>query len=73
MILKKYNELLAKTYIDIPEFSDKGIKLPSKRNNDQTYTVSLNQSDKVVQRIFNNNSWEGWWSFLRGLVAKNTQ
>jgi len=66
--LKKYNELLAKTYIDIPEFSDKGIKLPSKRNNDQTYTVSLNQSDKVVQRIFNNNSWKdggrfygGWW------------
>ena len=66
--LKKYNELLAKTYIDILEFSDKGIKLPSKRNNDQTYTVSLNQSDKVVQRIFNNNSWKdggrfygGWW------------
>ena len=66
--LKKYNELLAKTYIDIPEFSGKGIKLPYKRNNDQTYTVSLNQSDKVVQRIFNNNSWKdggrfygGWW------------
>ncbi len=28
--LKKYNDLLAKTYIDIPEFSDKGIALPSK-------------------------------------------
>ena len=25
--LKKYNDLLAKTYIDIPEFSDKGITL----------------------------------------------
>ena len=66
--LKKYNDLLAKTYIDIPEFSEKGIVLPSKGNKNQTYTFSLNQSDKVVQRIFNNNSWEdggrfygGWW------------
>jgi len=66
--LKKYNDLLAKTYIDIPEFSDDGITLPSKRNKNQTYTISLNQSDKVVQRIFNNNSWAdggrfygGWW------------
>jgi len=66
--LKKYNDLLNKTYIDIPEFSHKGITLPSKRNNNQTHTVSLNQSDKVVQRIFNNNSWNdggrfygGWW------------
>ena len=47
--LKKYNDLLAKTYIDIPEFSDKGIALPSKANKNQTYTISLNQSDKVVQ------------------------
>ena len=66
--LKKYNDLLAKTYIDIPVFSEKGIVLPSKGNKNQTYTFSLNQSDKVVQRIFNNNSWEdggrfygGWW------------
>ena len=66
--LKKYNDLLAKTYIDIPHFSEKGIALPSKGNKNQTYTISLNQSDKVVQRIFNNNSWEdggrfygGWW------------
>ena len=66
--LKKYNDLLAKTYIDIPQFSEKGIALPSKGNKNQTYTFSLNQSDKVVQRIFNNNSWEdggrfygGWW------------
>ncbi|XOJ89666.1 hypothetical protein ABXT57_01990 [Methylophilaceae bacterium Uisw_097] len=66
--LRKYNDLLNKTYIDIPEFSHKGITLPSKGNKNQTYTISLNQSDKVVQRIFNNNSWEdggrfygGWW------------
>ena len=66
--LEKYNDLLAKTYVDIPEFSDKGIALPSKVNKNQTYTISLNQSDKVVQRIFNNNSWKdggrfygGWW------------
>ena len=46
----------------------KGLHSPSKRNKNQTYTISLNQSDKVVQRIFNNNSWEdggrfygGWW------------
>ena len=66
--LKKYNDLLAKTYIDIPQFSEKGIALPSKGNKNQTYKISLNQSDKIVQRIFNNNSWEdggrfygGWW------------
>ena len=56
--LEKYNDLLANTYVDIPEFSDKGIALPSKANKNQTYTISLNQSDKVVQRIFNNNSWK---------------
>ena len=66
--LKKYNDLLAKTYIDIPQFSEKGIALPSKGNKNQTFKISLNQSDKIVQRIFNNNSWEdggrfygGWW------------
>ena len=57
-----------RTYIDIPQFSEKGIALPSKGNKNQTYKISLNQSDKIVQRIFNNNSWEdggrfygGWW------------
>jgi hypothetical protein len=39
--LKKYNDLLAKTF-DIPQFSEKGIALPSKENKNQTYTINLN-------------------------------
>jgi len=66
--LKKYNELLKKTFIDIPQYSQSGIKLPHRKNKKQFTTIHLNQWDKTVQRIFSNGKWTdggrfygGWW------------
>lgn len=66
--LKKYNELLARTYIDIPMYSERGVKVKIKKNNEEYKYIGINQTEKVVRRIFNNNSWEdggrfygGWW------------
>ena len=66
--LRKYNELLAKTYIDIPMHSERGIRVKIRKNDKEFKYISINQTEKVIRRIFNNNSWEdggrfygGWW------------
>ena len=66
--LKKYNELLSKTYIDIPMHSKRGVRVKIKKNDEEYKYISISQTEKVIRRIFNNNSWEdggrfygGWW------------
>ena len=66
--IQKYNELLEKTYIDIPSFSKSGIRINQRKNKKQFRTIYLSQWDKTVIRVFNNNSWKdggrfygGWW------------
>ena len=66
--LKKYNELLARTYVDIPMYSERGVRVKIKKNDDEYKYISINQTEKVIKRVFNNNSWEdggrfygGWW------------
>ncbi len=60
-LLKEYNYLLSKTFIDIPELDIPNIQLGNK-----LITISLHE--KFIRRIFSNNSWEdngrfygGWW------------
>lgn len=59
-----YNNLLRKTYIDIPMCPPDGI--PTKSQDGKT--VKISQHEKFISRIFNNGNWEnggrfygGWW------------
>ena len=60
-LLKEYNYLLSKTFIDIPELDIPKIQL------DNTF-INISSYEKFVRRIFSNNSWNdngrfygGWW------------
>ena len=60
-LLKAYNDLLKRTFIDIPELKEPCIKVDSK-------VINISKHEKFVRRIFNNNSWKengrfygGWW------------
>ena len=68
--LLAYNRLLDKTFIDIP-FLDEPIATWA-NDNGELHRVRISQTDKVVRRIFNNNSWEsggrfhgGFWQRLK--------
>ena len=54
--LTKYNELLSRTYIDIPALEEPFIE--RKLSNGQIQRVPINQTRKFVRRIFSRNSWE---------------
>jgi len=61
--LCRYNSLLRRTFIDIPEFPEGGV-LPESGGQ----IIQLNRANKFVRRIFNNRSWgDGgrfygpWW------------
>jgi hypothetical protein len=60
--LRAYNDLLAGSFIDIPELEQPFLSLP------RGGTLGISQSNKVVRRVFNRGSWEkggrffgGWW------------
>ena len=64
-VLRDYNRLLNKSFIDIPELDEPAIKLA----NGETLRISTHQ--KTVHRIFSNGSWEehgrfygAWWHSL---------
>lgn len=61
--LTAYNNLLMKTYIDVPSFPQNGITSTS-----GAHRVYLDRNAKFVRRIFNNGTWNnggrfygGWW------------
>lgn len=62
--LYSYNNLLRTTFIDVPSAPEQGI--PSRKSNKKK--TKLNQYDKFVRRIFNNDDFDqggryygGWW------------
>jgi hypothetical protein len=64
--LYAYNNLLRRTFIDIPWFPKEGVLGGSKKR-----LIKIDRSDKFVRRVFNNSSWElggrfygGWWQRL---------
>ena len=70
--LVAYNNLLRRTYIDIPSAPKNGIackqSLKSKLKGHKPKRISINQHDKFVRRIFNYGDWNlggrfygGWW------------
>ncbi len=61
--LCQYNNLLRRTFIDIPEFPDEGVLSTS-----GSRTIQINRTNKFVRRVFNNGNWEDggrfygpWW------------
>ena len=61
-----YNNLLRRTFIDIPHIPKKGIPTRSKKRK-----IRIDLTQKFVARIFNNDSfqeggryWGGWWQRL---------
>ena len=63
-LLKRYNDLLAKTHIDI-HYLDKPI---IRFQNPKAAPLPITQGDKFVRRVFNNGRWDqggrfygGWW------------
>jgi hypothetical protein len=74
--LYAYNNLLRRTFIDIPHFPIEGIITGNKKTRkgrDKT-PIKLDRTDKFVQRIFSNKSWDdggrfysGWWQRLPGM------
>lgn len=64
-----YNNLLRKTFFDIPMYPQDGV--PTKSQDGKT--VKISQHEKFVQRIFNNGNWGnggrfygGWWQRIPG-------
>jgi hypothetical protein len=61
--LTRYNNLLRRTCIDIPEFPTEGVLSTS-----GSRTIHINRTNKFVRRVFNNGNWEDggrfygpWW------------
>ena len=60
-LLKEYNYLLSRIFIDIPELDIPNIQLGNK-------FITISSHEKFIRRIFSNNSWNdnerfygGWW------------
>ncbi len=60
-LVKVYNDLLKRTFIDIPELKEPCINLKNKH-------IYISQHEKFVRKIFSNSSWSengrfygGWW------------
>ncbi|WP_346912432.1 hypothetical protein [uncultured Roseibium sp.] len=61
-VLTDYNQMLARTFIDIRD-----LEVPKLQLGGRSY-LSVSQSDKFVHRVFNRSSWQkggrfygGWW------------
>ena len=66
-IVKAYNDLLRRTFIDIPTLEEGFIELDDVAKG-KSKRLFINQRDKFTRRIFNRGSFEkggrffgGWW------------
>ena len=78
-LVKSYNALLEKTFIDINLELPKIIKDPkqSTRNqstdkNNKPYIVNINHHEKFVKRVFSNSSWKDGGRFYGGFWQRIT-
>ncbi len=80
-VVRAYNDLLAKTFIDIPDMNKPMLEIKEK-NSDRTRYVNITHHDKFTHRVFNNSSWDqggrfygGFWQqidqILRGGIRLN--
>ena len=64
--LYAYNNLLRRSFIDIPHYPEEGVLSVSGKRK-----IKINRNNKFVRRVFNNGSWDdggrfygGWWQML---------
>lgn len=69
--LTAYNELLARSFIDIPALEDPWIVRQD--NDGQDIRVGISPRYQHVRRIFSRNSWEDERQILRSVVARAEQ
>ena len=67
-LVRDYNRLLERTFVDIPKLNEPVITIPPKRPYDKPTRIFISQNQKFTRRIFSNSSWEqngrfngGWW------------
>tara|TARA_B100001057_G_C22780088_1_gene923296 strand:+ start:29 stop:1510 length:1482 start_codon:yes stop_codon:yes gene_type:complete len=75
-VVQDYNELLSRTFIDIPELNIPRIELKEKKQRrlkNKPIYVNISHHDKFTRRVFNNSSFEeggrfygGWWQRVDG-------
>ena len=68
-ILKRYNKLIERSFIDIPHADKPRIELKEKkkrRKSNRPLFVQLSHHAKFVKRIFNNHSWQDGGRFYGG-------
>lgn len=80
-LVDTYNQLLAKTFIDIPSLNTPRIELSDnkkRRKNNKPVFVNITQHNKFVRRIFNNKTFSdggrfygGWWQRIDSSYRKN--
>ena len=72
-LMKKYNNLIHQTFIDIPFIDKTEVTLPQRGTKKfiEATRIRITQSDKFVERVFSNASWDtggkligGWWQKL---------
>ena len=64
--MRDYNELLSNTHIDIFDLDKPVVEIIDKKK--RIRLIQINQQDKFVRRVFNNERWNqggrfygGWW------------
>ena len=67
-LVRDYNRLLERTFVDIPKLNEPVFTIPPKRPYDKPTRIFISQNEKFTRRIFSNSSWEqngrfhgGWW------------
>ncbi|MDA8675487.1 hypothetical protein N9M53_02235 [Alphaproteobacteria bacterium] len=67
-LVRDYNRLLERTFVDIPKLNEPVIVIPKKKSYGKPTRIFISQNEKFTRRIFSNSSWEqngrfngGWW------------
>ncbi len=73
-VVRAYNTLLAKTFIDIPDMNKPMLEIKEK-NSDRNRYVNITHHGKFTHRVFNNSSWDqggrfygGFWQQIDGIL-----
>ena len=80
-VVRAYNDLLEKTFIDMPDMNRPMLEIKEK-NSGRTRYVNITHHGKFTHRVFNNSSWDqggrfygGFWQqidqILRGAIRLN--
>ena len=79
-VVKRYNDLLERTFIDIGEANFPSLtikKKPGSKNKNRPHTVHITHKGKFTYRVFNNSDWiqsgrfyGGFWQRINGDLRK---